>query len=769
MNRDSLPLLLCAGVVLGLPCLARAAERGPDAGTFFAAKIRPVLVSSCLRCHGAKKPRGQLRLDSRAALLRGGAHGPAVVAGEPKKSLLVAAIRHTHDEIKMPPDKQLAPEVVSDFVAWIKGGAVWPRESALGSGSSEHWAFAPIRKVEPPADPEGWSDNPIDRFLRAKQRQHSLTPAGPADRRTLIRRATFDLTGLPPTPEEVDAFLADRSPDAWPRLVDRLLASPACGERWGRHWLDVARYADSGGFEADHYYPSAWKYREYVIHSINADKPIDRFLQEQVAGDELWPEDREAVIATAMYCVGPALAESAMISQQLEYEWLTDAADTTGAAFLGMTIGCARCHDHKYDPISQKDYFALQAIFAGSDRPFPAKVRLLRIKALNGLLSDAPVPKKLENDPRCTLQTEVKAGFRLFHRAAPLEIRRLARGELSKPLEVVAPAFPAALESGGRRSVFSGIPATRRRSVLARWLTARDNPLTARVLVNRVWSWHFGQGIVRTPSDFGAQGEPPSHPELLDWLANDFMGAGESGVLAPGENWSLKRLHRLIMLSRTYQMESRIPVGSNAPALKVDPRNHLLWHFPRRRLEGEAIRDHLLACAGTLNRQLSGPPVVPPLGREELTGLFDSRGKWPITKDRSQHTRRSAYLLQRRTFIYPLFSAFDPPEVMTSCQQRIATTVPTQALALLNSPLVREQALAFARRLLRECSDRHPAIVARAWCLAFGREVSREEEERALAFLKKRMAGRDDSSTLEAAVAELCLALFNANEFVYVD
>jgi hypothetical protein len=759
MNRHFLALLLCSSVLFAPAGVVRAAKGSSDTGTFFAAKIRPVLVSTCLRCHGAKKPRGNLRLDSRAALLRGGEHGPAVLPGKPEKSLLIRAIRHAHDEIKMPPGKQLSAEVLSDFVAWIKGGAVWPREAALGSGSGEHWAFAPIRKVEPPADPEGWSNSPIDRFLRARLRQHGLTSAGPADRHTLIRRASFDLTGLPPTPEEVDAFLADRSPHAWPRLVDRLLASPAYGERWGRHWLDVARYADSGGFEADHYYPSAWKYRDYVIRSFNSDKPFDRFLQEQVAGDELWPVDRDAVIATALYCVGPALAESAMISNQLEYEWLTDAADTTAAAFLGLTVGCARCHDHKYDPISQKDYFALQAIFAASDRPFPAKVRLLRIKALNGLLSDAPVPKKLENDPRCTLQTEEKTGFRLFHRSAPLEVHRLARGELNKPLEQVAPAFPQALDNGDYRSVFSGVPAAKRRAALARWLTSRDNPLTARVLVNRVWGWHFGEGIVRTANDFGAQGELPSHPELLDWLASDFMRHG----------WGLKRLHRVIMLSRTYQMESRVPAGSHGAELKADPSNRLLWHFPRRRLEGEAIRDHLLACAGTLHRQAFGPPVVPPLGREELTGLFDARGKWSVTKDQSQHTRRSVYLLERRTFIYPLFSAFDPPEVMTSCQRRIVTTVPTQALALLNSPLAREQSLAFARRLLRECGDRQPAIVSRAWRLAFGRPISREEEKRALAFLKKRTAGRDDSSMREAAVAELCLALFNANEFVYVD
>jgi hypothetical protein len=746
--------------------MAQAAKPRPDAGMFFTVKIRPVLADTCLRCHGAKKPRGELRVDSRAALLKGGEHGPAIVPGAPEKSLLVQAIRHVHDEIKMPPGKVLAPAVVADFVAWIKDGAIWPREAALlDSGSGVYWAFAPIRKIDPPADPEGWSNNPIDRFLRARQRQRGLTPAGPADRLTLIRRASFDLTGLPPTPEEVDAFLADRSPDAWNRLVDRLLASSAYGEHWGRHWLDVARYADTGGFEADHEYKNAWRYRDYVIHAFNAGKPFDRFVQEQVAGDELWPADPDAVAATGLYCVGPTLAESAMMANQLEHDWLTDAADTTGAAFLGLTLGCARCHDHKFDPLTQKDYYSLQAVFAASDRPFPEKVRLVRIKALNGLLSEAPVPKKLLSDPRCTVQTEATAGFRLFHRSTPLTVHRLHRGEPSKPRERMEANVPAVLHSAEHRPNFAGVPATKRRSALAQWLTSRDNPLTARVLVNRVWGWHFGQAIVRTAGDFGAQGDPPSHPELLDWLAGDFMDGG----------WDLKRLHRLILLSRTYQMQSRLFGEAGRQALHIDPQNRLLWHFPRQRLQGEAIRDNLLATAGTLNRHTFGPPVVPPLGRQELSGLFDARGKWPITKDATQHTRRSVYLLERRTFIYPLFAAFDPPEVMTSCSRRTPTVVPTQALALLNSPLVREQSTAFARRLLRECGDgggrggaprKAPPerIVARAWRLAFGRPATPAETDRAVAFLRERA-----EEGHESALAALCLALFNANEFVYVD
>lgn len=744
-------LVLSACLFITLASPARA-DDDPTSAAWFAAHIEPVLKDACLRCHSGDKTRGGLRLDTRADLLRGGERGPAIVPGNPAKSLLIQAIRHVDKDMKMPPGKPLPAEVVRRFESWIQAGAVWPKDRvSIAIAGPRHWAFAPIGRPQPPAI-EGVA--PIDRFILARLRDKGLSLAPEGSRTALIRRVTFDLIGLPPTPEEIDAFVADRRPDAYERLIERLLASPHHGERWARHWLDVVRYADSAGFEADHLYPSAWRYRDYVIRAFNNDRPIDRFIQEQIAGDELWPDDPEAARATALYCFGPTLEESAMIGQQLEHEWLVDAVDTTGAAFLGLTLGCARCHNHKFDPLLQTDYYALQAIFAASDRPYPGKIRLQRIKALNGLLSDAPVPRDRLDDPRCTIRTEDSTGFRLFARKEAMVVHRLHRGELEKPREVMQPALPQSLRTSGSSDDFSK---GQRRAVLARWLTAEQNPLTARVFVNRVWAWHFGVPLVRTPNDFGTQGEAPSHPELLDWLARDFIEHG----------WKLKRLHRMILLSAAYRQSSvsaeRGTRNAERPA-EADPENRLLRHFPRRRLEGEAVRDAMLACAGTLNRRTCGPPVVPRLDGQELTGLFDAGSKWPITRDAREHTRRSIYLLQRRTFVHPILAAFDAPDAMASCQARQTTIVPTQALALLNSPLARTQCAAFARRLLAEAGPDCDALAARAWLLAFGRPIRDGERAQAVTFLKRRNA-----EPLETALADLCLALFNANEFIYLD
>jgi hypothetical protein len=649
-------------------------------------------------------------------------------------------------------------------------GAANEDEPKAGKTAEQLWSLQPILEVGPPAPKRrSWIKNPIDAFVLAKLEESKLAPAGPASRLTLLRRACFDLTGLPPSPEEVEQFARDKRPQAYSEFIERLLSSPQYGECWARHWLDVVRYADSAGFEKDPQYQNSWKYRDYVIRSFNSDKPFDRFVQEQIAGDEIWSDDPDAVTATALYSIGPVMEESAMISNQLEYEWLTDAVDTTGAAFLGLTVGCARCHDHKYDPISQKDYFGLQAIFAASERVYPEKARELRIKTLNGLLAEKPLPPELKDDPRCTLKTEQTAGLRLLHSEKPMEVRLLRRGELGKAREVVQPAVLSALCSGKRNPQIDAAPATERRAALAKWLTAPEqNPLLPRVTVNRIWAWHFGEGLVRTPNDFGHQGERPTHPELLDWLVRDFVAHG----------WSLKHLHRVIMLSSTYQMQSA--ASGRAKGSAPDPENRSLSHFPRRRLEAEAIWDNMHVCAGTLNLKQFGPPVVPPLTKDELTGLFDAGSKWQPSRDPAEQNRRAIYVLVRRTFPFPIFDAFDAPETMTSCARRMETTVPAQALALLNSRAAFEQSRAFAARLLKETGPSPQKILSRAWLLAFNRPINQEETARALDFLRSRQETVNEASgvsapavpgvsSFESALAELCLGLFNANEFLFID
>lgn len=619
---------------------------------------------------------------------------------------------------------------------------------AEGVEKAPGWAFRPLQKPALPDGPAG--TNPIDLFVRGKLRQRGWDATPRATAAVLLRRLTMDITGLPPSPVDVEAFTRGFAAEAWETWVDQQLNSPQYGERWARHWLDLVRYADTGGFEKDMMFPLAWHYRDYVIRSFNANKPFDRFIEEQVAGDELWPDDPEARAATGLYAVGPVSLDSALSANQIEYEWLTDTVDTTGAAFLGLTVGCARCHDHKYDPITQADYYGLQAIFAASDRPFPKDVREARLKGLNGILADVPIPKEALNDPRCTIVTDDKADAQLFHRTAPLEVRRLQRGELSKPREAAEPALPAVFRAQ-REFDPSAVSPNSRRAILARWLVARDNPLTARVLVNRIWAWHFGQGLVRTPNDFGAQGETPTHPELLDWLAADFIEHG----------WDLKRLHRLILTSATYQMRS---AGGLAAAAKADPENRLLAHFSRRRLDAEAIWDAMHFCAGTLNLKSFGPPVVPPLTRDELSGLFGDE-KWKPTREPAEAARRGVYLFERRTFFLPILDAFDPPDNMASCPRRFETIVPTQALALLNSRVAQEQAREFARRLLRECGPDADQIAAQAWRVAFGRRIDPGELARIRSFLNSSEA----HAPTENVVTAFCLAIFNMNEFAFVD
>jgi hypothetical protein len=701
--------------------------------------------------------------------------------------------------------------------------------SAGDAATKLFWSFRkPILHAPPSFAPgdKGLILNPIDQFILTKLRQKGLTPAPRADALTLVRRASFDLLGLPPTPEMIERFKKDPSPKGFARLVDELLNSPHQGERWGRHWLDVARYADSGGFETDMYYRNAWRYRDYVVRSFNSDKPYDRFVLEQVAGDELWPDELEmagaqtvlpalqraleARTGTGLYALGPQVHESNMDGRKREYEELTDWVDTTGSVFLGLTMGCARCHDHKFDPISQKDYFSLQAVFASA--------RIIEEPIINPMEQ----ADHKQHYPRILAVDEARKAYRLFEKktagrpltpAQQAEKQRLRdrisqavldmpesatsspntrwdglmevpavtvlssqlpsrvpavhilkRGDLDRPRQRVGPDLPAILRRAtGYRTA---LPATGSRSALARWLVQPDHPLTARVMVNRVWHWHFGEGLVSTPGDFGKMGQPPSHPELLDWLAIQFVRNG----------WRLKDLHRLIMNSAAYQRSSRFASKEN---VRIDADNRLLWRANRRRLEGEAIWDNLHATAGTLNPALGGRPVVPPLIEEELSALRD-RWHWTVSADPAEHTRRGMYILVRRNFRFPLLEAFDAPVNSVSCPKRETTTVAPQALWLMNNRVAQQQARAFAARLVRETGSKPENWIERAWLLALGRPPTAKERSSAqelLAELERSGTPLPDlpaelkaiPSARASALVKLCLAVFNLNEFVHVD
>jgi uncharacterized protein DUF1553/uncharacterized protein DUF1549/cytochrome c len=730
------PLLAASALIAPAPAAAGDVDFGRD--------ILPILSSNCFPCHGpdAAKRKADFRLDERESAIGRG----VIVPGKPEASLVLLRLAAADDDGRMPPSRagmRLKVEDVEVLRAWIKRGAPY----------TEHWAFTrPVRPAVPTG--AGPDSHPIDAFVRARMETAGLRPAPRASREVLLRRASLDLTGLPPTPEEVEAFQKDNSPNAWEKVVDRLLDSPHYGERWGRHWLDVARYADSGGFETDIFFGSAWRYRDYVIRSLNSDKPFNRFIKEQIAGDELFPGDREALVATALYAIGPVLQEANMVKGKLDYDWLTDAVDTTASAFLVLTIGCARCHDHKYDPVSQRDYFGLQAIFAESD--------LIDFNSDGSVLRDHVALKKTESEfEQARKKTMPHQGTEDFDEYPEiplrglgrrterwrLDVRLLRRGELSAPGEPVKPALPARLA----KLAEGGFPSERQRAALAEWIASKDNPLTARVIVNRVWQWHFGEGLVRTPNDFGIRGERPTHPELLDWLALEFIDNG----------WSLKRLHRRILLSSTYQSSS----SATPAALVLDPENRLLSRFRPRRAEAEVVWDAMRAAAATLDRRMFGLPVFPPLDEGELVGSYK---KWPAGRAEDAN-RRALYIVARRSFRFPRLGAFDPPDNTGSCGQRDSTVVPNQALTLLNNRSVREQAGAMAERLLLETNGDSEAMAARAWLVAYGRPITVDEQKEATAFLRAReKAAGNPADARTSAITDLCVALFNTNEFIYI-
>jgi hypothetical protein len=584
-----------------------------------------------------------------------------------------------------------------------------------------------LRRVRRPAVPRvknrNWCRSPIDAFLLSRLEAAGLEPAPLADRVTLIRRVTYDLTGLPPTPEEVDSFLEDARVDAYERLVDRLLASPQYGEKWARHWLDLVRYAETNGYERDSAKPFAWRYRDYVIAAFTRDKPFDQFLREQLAGDEIDPASAELLIATGFYRLGiwddePADRELA------RYDGLDGVISTAGQVILGMSINCARCHDHKVDPIPQRDYYRLLAFFQDVTH------------------SDGKDSREVFDSAGARIEvmcvaTRGSAGTCV-----------LLRGNPNLKGEAVEPGVPEVLGAGAPGFVDG--PGKRR--ALADWLADPENPRTARVLVNRLWQHHFGRGIVPTPNDFGGLGEPPTHPELLDWLAANFTDGG----------WSVKRMHRQIVLSSAYRMSSR----ATAAGLAHDPSNRLFWRFAMRRLSAEEVRDSILAVAGSINLRAGGPSVCPPIPREVLAGQSVPGKGWPVSPPR-EAARRSIYIHVKRSLLVPILATYDAADTDASCPVRYTTTVPTQALGLLNGAFSNEQAACFAARLGRDAPGGLADQVRRALRLTTARAPDPGEVRDDVAFIERLMA--ESSLDPRAALTQYCLLALNANAFLYLD
>jgi hypothetical protein len=631
-----------------------------------------------------------------------------------------------------------------------------------------HWSFRPRGRPAVPqfADPaaRAWVRTSVDAFVLQRLRENKLRPAPKADRGTLIRRLSFDLTGLPPTPAEVDAFVRDPAPDAYERLVERLLASPHHGERWAQHWLDVVRFAESDGFEYDRYRPGMWRYRDYVIASFQQDKPYGRFVTEQLAGDEIEPANRLMQVAAGFHRLGPVRRNAG--NQDVassRNEELTEMTDAVGMVFLGLTVGCARCHDHKFDDFSQADYYRLQAFLAAThehdeilaDAPTRAdwKARTERLAAEIKLLklavnrADGEVKRRLQEKLRAA-EHSLPPPLPAISTVRDLADRRTAvhvlkRGLPERKGKRVGPAFPSALVSTRAADPSPDVMKSPR-TALARWLTDPDHPLAGRVFVNRVWQYHFGRGLVETANDFGVNGARPSHPELLDHLANEFVRHG----------MRLKPLHRLIVLSSTYRQASRSPDAKAGRA--KDPENRLLWQFPRRRLSAEELRDAMLAAAGRLNLKAGGASVMVPVEKDLIDQLYDP-AQWKVIADEREHDRRSIYLVAKRNLRLPFGQAFDQPDLQTSCPRRETSTHALQALEMLNGRTANRLAEAFAARLRREAGSDPAQQVDLAYRLTTGRGPTPAERVRALEFLEAQ------------PLREFALAMFNLNGFVYVD
>ncbi|MEQ8790191.1 MAG: PSD1 and planctomycete cytochrome C domain-containing protein [Pirellulaceae bacterium] len=725
----------------------------------FRRDVHPLLAAKCFDCHAGENSESGYRLDVRGEILGYSTGEALAVPGASAQSRLIHLVSSEDGETRMPPadaGPALSEREVALLRAWIDQGLKWDDEllPPPPRRTSDHWAFQVVERPSlPSVSQTQWVRTPVDAFIAARHEQHGISPAPQASRRTLIRRLYLDLLGLPPTPQQIDAFVADESPEAYEQLVERLLASPHYGERWGRYWLDLARWAESHGYQHDLPRPYAWRYRDYVIRSFNDDKPYDRFLAEQIAGDELRPYRDEHVIATG-FLAAARISGNQMDKAIQRNDVLVDIVNATSSVVLGLTLECAQCHNHKFDPLSQRDYYRLQGFFVdgqlgnlalqNAERFDPEEVgrwmpgpvfdfyrreadKLVKKKRFAhtaqphtwGYYSPATGHVEIDRLPVVN-RDPLPYHPETLTRA---EARMLIRGDARRPGPIVGSGWPEVL---GETPPSLG-PA--RRTALAEWFADRSNPLVSRVWANRIWQHHFGRGIVASESDFGTRGEAPSHPQLLDWLAAELMDRG----------WSTKHLHRLIVLSSTYRQARRTDAASAA----IDPDNTLLWCWPGRRLEAEAIRDSILVAAGELNPHVGGPSIPPQREEQEL--------------------RRTIYLYQRRSEMPDVMSMFDGPQGIHSCSRRDVSTVALQPLFLLNSEFMVRRAEALAVKIRNSAGDDVEAQVRLAFLRTLGREPNPAELERSVAFVKQQAAGVEDR-----ALTHFCHALLNLNEFVYI-
>ena len=895
-NYQRITIVFAFALLIASIYVRHAFTAGQDEQQRLAQQVVTIFQNNCLRCHGADMKSG-LDLRSRESILKGGNRGAAIIPNNSKDSLLYQYISGAKSP-RMPIGGELDEDDVEAIESWINKGAIWPTTIALKASNApikekeitaehrKYWAFVPPVKPEVPKIP-GYK-NPIDAFIVDELKKKNLTLSPPADKATLLRRVTFDLTGLPPTPEEIKSFLSDKSPNAYEKIVDKLLASPRYGERWAQHWLDVVRFGETNGFELDAERPQAWRYRDYVVNSLNADKPYDRFIQEQIAGDEIDPENFEAQVATGFLRAGPQHVVSGNLDKaELRQEYLTETMLGLGSGIMGLTVGCARCHDHKFDPILQSDFYKMQAFFAATDndtfskapisdfekyqasmkshkekikpitdqielieKPFKEKLKEKKLSELDPKYAEAlkipkesrtPEQKEIAKDAErmidvkyeellMVMPDEPKAKRAALRRQMhdmvwqePTPIPKVLvvadklspvppafvfkGGEVHSPIVEVQPNFPKiflAPDSKETPNINPSKSSTGRRTALAKWLTSPDNPLTARVMVNRLWHQHFGRGLVATPNDFGRNGSGVTNQPLLDWLALEFMNADFGVRIAelkkpnptqlpqsaiPNPQWSMKALHRLMVTSATYQQSSSIPPQSAIPnPQSLDPENKLLWRANRQRLDAEALRDAILASSGVLNEERGGPSIRVPMEPEVVETIFteyEPDNLWPVHPDPKQHTRRSLYLLHKRNVKLPMLVAFDTPDLQSVCGARNVSVHSLQALTLMNSQFMQDQSKALAGRILRE-EKTTVARLKKLYELTLGRAPRSEEITAAKTFirtqstiLKTRKSNGEEIITVNelpvnidpitaAAWVDLCLATLNLNEFVYV-